>query len=137
MRFVITGLTKSGRAAWQEEEDTRKYFSIVLILQEQFCTSALQGRSVRNLVDPSSQDNVSIPDNFFEYICQNWMRNQFTFHHQFKIDTRRPKFEQKQTVFFLLVDLMDKECKDPDKIDLGAPRLAQYMHKAWKNIKTL
>ena len=27
---------------------------------------------------------------------------------------------------------MDKEHKDPDKIDLGAPRLAQYMHKAWK-----
>ena len=27
---------------------------------------------------------------------------------------------------------MDKERKDPDTIDLGAPRLAQYMHKAWK-----
>ena len=32
--FVIIGLTKSGRAAWQEEEDTRKDFSIVLIFQE-------------------------------------------------------------------------------------------------------
>ena len=27
---------------------------------------------------------------------------------------------------------MDKEHKDPDTIDLEAPRLAQYMHKAWK-----
>ena len=27
---------------------------------------------------------------------------------------------------------MDNELKDPDTIDLGAPRLAQYMHKAWK-----
>ena len=27
---------------------------------------------------------------------------------------------------------MDKEHKDPDTIDLGAPRLAQYMHKTWK-----
>ena len=27
---------------------------------------------------------------------------------------------------------MDKNHKDPDKIDLEAPRLAQYMHKAWK-----
>ena len=27
---------------------------------------------------------------------------------------------------------MDKEHKNPDTIDLGAPRLAQYMHKAWK-----
>ena len=37
-----------------------------------------------------------------------------------------------QTVFFLLVDPMDKEHKDPDTIDLEAPRLAQHMHKAWK-----
>ena len=33
------GLTKSGRKAWQKEEETRKDFSIVLILQEQFFTS--------------------------------------------------------------------------------------------------
>ena len=39
--IVIIGLMKSGRKAWQEEEDKRKYFSSVLILQEQFCTSEL------------------------------------------------------------------------------------------------
>ena len=38
----------------------------------------------------------------------------------------------RETVFFLLVDPMDKEYKDPEKIDLEAPRLARYMHKAWK-----
>ena len=38
----------------------------------------------------------------------------------------------RQTVFFLLVDPMDKEHKDPETIDLEAPRLAQYMDKAWK-----
>ena len=27
---------------------------------------------------------------------------------------------------------MDKNHKDPDTIDLEAPRHAQYMHKAWK-----
>ena len=27
---------------------------------------------------------------------------------------------------------MDKEHKDPDTVDLNEPRLAQYMHKAWK-----
>ena len=27
---------------------------------------------------------------------------------------------------------MDKEHKDPDTIDLNAPRHAQYMHKEWK-----
>ena len=36
---VIIGLTTSGRKAWQEEEETRKYTIIVLIHQEQSCTS--------------------------------------------------------------------------------------------------
>ena len=40
--IVITVLTKSGRKAWQEEEEeTRKDFSIVLIHQEQSCSSDL------------------------------------------------------------------------------------------------
>ena len=38
----------------------------------------------------------------------------------------------RQAVFFLLLDPTDKEHKDPDTIDLEAPRLAQYMHKAWR-----
>ena len=39
---------------------------------------------------------------------------------------------KRQTVFFLLVNPMDKEHKDPETIDLEAPRLARYMHTAWK-----
>ena len=38
----------------------------------------------------------------------------------------------RQTVFFLPVDPMDENHKDPDTIDLNAPRHAQYMHKACK-----
>ena len=38
----------------------------------------------------------------------------------------------RHAVFFLLVDPMEKNHKDPDTIDLNAPRLEQYMHKAWK-----
>ena len=38
----------------------------------------------------------------------------------------------RQTVFFLLADPMDSNHKDPDVIDLNAPRRAQYLHKAWK-----
>ena len=60
------------------------------------------------------------------------MCNQITIHHQFRIDTGRTKFEQKTDSISLPVDHMDKEHKDPDTIDLEAPRLAQYMHKAWK-----
>ena len=55
--IVNIGLTTSGRKAWQEEEETRKDTSIVLILY----LRALQGHSGRNLIDPSLQDNVLIP----------------------------------------------------------------------------
>ena len=40
-RIVIIGLTASGRKAWQEEKETRKETSIVLIRQEKSCTSEL------------------------------------------------------------------------------------------------
>ena len=39
--IAIIGLTKSGRTAWQEKEETRKDTSIVLIHLEQSCTSDL------------------------------------------------------------------------------------------------
>ena len=69
----------------------------------QYCTDssgtilylrALQGHSGRNLIDPSLQDNVVIPGGFFKYIYHVGCANQFTFHHQFRIDTGRSKFEQ-------------------------------------------
>ena len=37
--------------------------------QEILYLRALQGHSGRNLIDPSLQDNVLIPDGFFKYIC--------------------------------------------------------------------
>ena len=39
---------------------------------------------------------------------------------------------KRHTVIFLLVDPMDKSHKYPDDIDLNVPRLAQYLHNAWK-----
>ena len=68
--------------------------------QEILYLRALQGRSGRNLIDPSLQDNVIIQSNFFQYILSCRMCNQFTFHHQFGFDTWRSKFEQ-QTVSVL------------------------------------
>ena len=38
--FVIICLTTSGRKPWQEDEETRKDTSIVLIRQEQSCTQS-------------------------------------------------------------------------------------------------
>ena len=39
--IVIIGLTTSGRASWEVEEETRKDFSIVLILQEKLFISEI------------------------------------------------------------------------------------------------
>ena len=42
MSFIaLIGLIASGKHAWQEEEETRKDFSTVLILLEQKCISEL------------------------------------------------------------------------------------------------
>ena len=94
----------------QQEEDKRKDFSIVLILQEQFYTSELfkviqdavllivHYRTMSLFRTVSSSTFVTSD---VQSIC--------TFHHQFRIDTGRTKFEQhRQTVFFLPVDPMDK-----------------------------
>ena len=40
-RIALIGLMVSGRKVWQEEEETRKDSSTVLILQEQLCISEL------------------------------------------------------------------------------------------------
>ena len=111
----------------------RNKFSIVLILQEQFCTSELfkviQGRS---LIGPSLQDNVIIPDGFFKY---NYHVGCAINLHSIINSGLIPggqNLSNRRTVFFLLMDPMDKNHKDSDTIDLEAPRLAQYMHKAWK-----
>ena len=36
---------------------------------------------------------------------------------------------KRQTVFFMSVDPINKEHRDPNKIDLAAPRLAWYSRK--------
>ena len=38
----------------------------------------------------------------------------------------------RQAVFFMLVDPLNKEHKDPGTVDLKAPRLARYLQTAWK-----
>ena len=68
----------------------------------QYCTDssgeilyfrALLGHSGRSLIDPTLQDNVVIPSDFFQYIYHVGCAIN-SFHHQFGIDTWRSKFEQ-------------------------------------------
>ena len=93
---------------------------------------ALQGHSGRNLIDPSLQDNAIILDGFFKYIYHVGCAINLHSIINSGLIPGGQNLSNRQTVFFLHVDPMDIEHKDPDTIDLEAPRLAQYMHKAWK-----
>ena len=129
--IVIIGLTTIGRAAWEEEEETRKDISIVLILEEQFCTSELF-KVIHDAVSliilyrtmllfqATSSSTIIMSD--VQSILHSIINSGLILGGQ--------NLSNRQTVFFLLVDPMDKNHKDLDKIDLEAPRLAQYMHKA-------
>ena len=93
---------------------------------------ALQGHSGRNLIDPTLQDNVLIPNNFFE--CTYHVGCAINLHSIINsgLIPGGLNLSNTQTVFLLPVDPMDKNHKDPGTIDLNAPRHAQHMHKAWK-----
>ena len=65
--------------------------------QEILYLRALQGHSGRNPMDPALQDNVLIPDDFFEYIYHIGCTTSFALHHKFRIDSGRTKFKQGET----------------------------------------
>ena len=46
------------------------------------------------------------------------MCDRFTLHHEFRIDTRRTKFDQKTDGILYVCGSMNKEYRDPDNIDL-------------------
>ena len=93
---------------------------------------ALQGHSGRSLIDPSLQDNGIIPDGFFKYIYHVGCAINLHSVINSGLIPGGQNLSNRQTVHFLPADPTDKEHKDPDTIDLEAPRHAQYMHKAWK-----
>ena len=107
----------------------------------QYCTDspgailylrALQGHSGCSLIDPILQDNVVIPSDVFQYIyhvgCAIILHSIINS----GLIPGGQNLSNRQTVFFLPVDPMDKNQKDPDTIDLRAPSLAQYTHVGWK-----
>ena len=121
---------KHGRRRRKQEKIRYQYCSdssgAILYLR------ALQGHSGRSLIDLSLQDNVIIPDGFFKYVYHVGCAINLHSIINSGLIPGGQNLSNRQTVFFLLVDPMDKDHKDPDTIDLEAPRLAQYMHKAWK-----
>ena len=104
--------------------------------QEILYLRALQGHSGRNPIDPSLQDNVLIPNDFFEYI--NHIGCAINLHSitNSGLIPGGQNLSKIQTVYCTSVDPMNKEHRDPNNIDLEAPRLAWYKQKNGRNIKT-
>ena len=98
--------------------------------QEILYLRSLQGHSGRKPIDLSLQDNVLIPNDFFEYIYNiGCAINLHSMNLGFILGGQN--FSKRQTVFFTSVDPMDKEHKDPKELDPTKPRLASYK-KEWK-----
>ena len=93
---------------------------------------ALQGHSGSNLIDPTLQDNVLIGPGIFPYICH--VGSTFNLYSIVSngLIPRGQNLSRRQTVFFLPVDPRNESHRDPEYIDFSAPRLARYMHRAWK-----
>ena len=93
---------------------------------------ALQGHSGSNLIDPTLQDNVLIGPGIFPYSYHvGCTFNLYSIINNGLVPGGQ-NLSRRQTVFFLPVDPRNESHRDPEYIDFSVPRLARYMHKAWK-----
>ena len=93
---------------------------------------ALQGHSGSNLIDPTLQDNVLIGPGIFPYIHHvGCTFNLYSIINNGLVPGGQ-NLSRRLTVFFLLVDPRNESHRDPEYTDFSVPRLARYMHKAWK-----
>ena len=100
--------------------------------QEFLYLRVLQGHSRRNPIDPTMQDNVLIPNNFFEYIYHIGCAVSLHSITNSGLTARGPNSsKERQTVFFTAVNSMNKDHRDPQELDLTKPRPASYKQK-WK-----
>ena len=92
----------------------------------------LQGHSGSNLIDLTLQDNVLIGHGIFPYIYH--VGCTFNLHSIINngLVPGGQDLSRRQTVFFLLVDPRYETHRDPEHIDFSVPRLARYVHSAWK-----
>ena len=133
--IVIIGLTTSGRKAWQEAGETRKDFNIVLIHQDKKFFISELSKVIQDAIlwIPHCRTmHLFRTTNFFQYIYHVGCAIHLHSIINSGLIPGVQNLNNRQTVFFLIVDPMDKNHKDPDTIGLNAPRPAQYMHKAWK-----
>ena len=100
--------------------------------QEILYFRVLEGHSGRNPIDPALQDNVLIPNNFFEYIYHiGCAISLHSIRNSGLIAGGQNSSRERQTVFFTSMNPMNKEHRDPQELDLTKPRLASCKQK-WK-----
>ena len=93
--------------------------------QEILYLRVLQGHSGRDPIDPSLQDNVLIPNNFFDYIYHiGCAVNLHSITNSGLITEGQNSSRHKQTVFFTATNPTHKNHQDPVELDLTKPRLA-------------
>ena len=78
------------------------------------------------------QDNVLIPNDFFKYIYHTGYAINLHSIMNSELTPGEQNLSKRHAVFFTSVDPMNKKHKDPDEINLNAPRLVWYKHKVWK-----
>ena len=106
--------------------------------QEILYLRALQGHSGRNPIDPTLQDMVLIPNNFLEYIYHiGCAVSLHSITHSGLIAGGQNSNPERQTVFFTAVNPMNKNHKDPQKLDLTKPRLASHKQKCNRHQDTV
>ena len=93
---------------------------------------ALQGHSGSNIIDPTLQDNVVIGTGIFPYVYH--IGCGFNLHSIINngLIPGGQDLSRRQTVLFLPTDPRDETHKDLEHIDFSVPRLARYVHSAWK-----
>ena len=90
------GLMKSGRVQWQKAEEIRKDFNIVLIHQDKKFFISELFKVIQDVISLILHYRTMYHyRTFFRLHLSHRMCNQFTLHHEFRIDTSRTKFEQK------------------------------------------
>ena len=73
----------------------------------------------------------SYSERFFRAQLSYRMCSQFTLHHEFTIDSGS-KQGKTGGIFFVAVNPMNNNHRDPQELDLTKPRLASYKQKKWK-----
>ena len=127
------GLMIVGKLVWQQEEVRKEDISIALIIREQFLSTSVLFKDIletillilcyRTMWWLELEYSLTFtmwdaPSIFVPLSTMDWYLGQ--------------NLSRRQTVFFLLVDPSDESHRDPEYIDFSVPRLARYVHSAWK-----